>query len=60
MGFILNYKLSILNAIKSNWKNNNCDTAFCQKCGVDLNGFHNYCDTCKRDEKIEKILENEI
>ena len=28
----------------------------CNKCGVSLTTFQNLCDTCNRDEKIEKIL----
>ena len=32
------------------------DTAFCQICGQDLDGFHSYCQECKRDRKIKEIL----
>jgi hypothetical protein len=54
-------KIDILEIIKKNWsnmtsRNDKWNTAFCQKCGTDLTGFYNYCDPCKRDEKIKEIL----
>ena len=52
-------KLLMLETLKKAWVNPNWDTAFCQSCGVDLNGFHNFCEVCKRNNKIEKILQND-
>jgi len=48
----------MLETLKKSLKvNDNWQTAFCKSCGVDLDGFHSFCDSCKRNNKIEKILQ---
>jgi predicted amidophosphoribosyltransferase len=39
-------------------KNEQCgwNTSFCKSCGCDLEGYNNYCQTCKRELKINQII----
>jgi len=32
------------------------NTSFCKSCGCDLVGYNSYCQTCKRELKINQII----
>ena len=55
------HKLAIIETIKRGFSTTggNWETAFCQRCGKDLDGFYSFCNSCKRDGKLEKLLEND-
>jgi hypothetical protein len=52
----IEFKKIMLETLQKSWKGSNWETAFCQSCGVDLDGFHSFCDVCERNNKIDKIL----
>ena len=49
-------KLAIVETLKKGFKlGGKWETAFCQKCGKDFDGFHSFCDTCKRILNLKKF-----